>query len=344
MNELIAILDDAGGWFSGLTAEALGILVAILVAVAVMSIVLGLASTNIREGRQRRERLGRVVDRRAGLQQKTEAAVQLRRVDPNSRLDKSLGRLMPKPEMLRARLKQTGRKVALGNYAAASVVVAILSFFVLWRFTGLPPVTSAFGAAASGLMIPHLIVSHLIRRRRNLFTAQLAEGIDVMVRGIRAGLPVSETVRAVSKEVGEPVRGIFTLVADRVRVGEQMEDAFAHAAEEMDTPELKFLSITLSVQRETGGNLAETLANLSEILRKRRQMKLKIKAVSSEARASAMILGSLPFVMFLILLMVNQGYVMELFVDPRGHFLVGASLFSMALGVGVMMKMVRFDI
>lgn len=344
MNVLIDLLNDAGGWLSTLTVEALGILVAILVAIAVMAIVLGLASTNIRENRLRRDRLNRAVYRQAGSQQKKESTVQLRRIDPKSSLDKSLGRLMPKPDMLRARLKQTGRKMAVGNYAAASIVVAILSFFVLWRFTGLPPVTSAFGAAASGLMIPHLIVSHLIRRRRNLFTGQLAEGIDVMVRGIRAGLPVSETVRAVAKEVGEPVRGVFALVADRVRVGEQMEDAFAHAAEEMDTPELKFLAITLSVQRETGGNLAETLSNLSEILRKRRQMKLKIRAVSSEARASAMILGSLPFVMFLVLLLVNQGYVMELFVDPRGHFLVGASLFSMAIGIGVMMKMVRFDI
>ena len=344
MSVLFDILDDASSWMSSLTAEALGILVAILVAVAVMAVVLGLASTNIRENRKRRERIGRAVDRQAGSQQKTEAAIQLRRTDPKSSFDASLGRLMPKPDMLRARLKQTGRKIALGNYAAASIVTAILTFFVLWRFTGLPPVTSAFGAAASGLMIPHLIVSHLIRRRRNLFTGQLAEGIDVMVRGIRAGLPVSETVRAFAREVGEPVRGIFALVADRVRVGEQMEDAFAHAAEEMNTPELKFLSITLSVQRETGGNLAETLSNLAEILRKRRQMKLKIKAVSSEARASAMILGSLPFVMFLILLMVNQGYVMELFIDPRGHFLVGGSVFSMVVGIGVMMKMVRFDI
>ncbi len=344
MTVLLDILDEVGAWIGSLTVEALGILIALLVAAAVMAVVLGLASTNIRESRKRRDRLARAVDRRAGSQQKTEAAVQLRRSDPKSSLDQTLGRLMPKPEMLRARLKQTGRKIALGNYAAASIVVAILSFFVLWRFTGLPPVTSAFGAAASGLMIPHLIVSHLIRRRRNLFTGQLAEGIDVMVRGIRAGLPVSETVRAVAREVGEPVRGIFALVADRVRVGEQMEDAFAHAAEEMDTPELKFLSITLSVQRETGGNLAETLSNLSEILRKRRQMKLKIRAVSSEARASAMILGSLPFAMFLILLLVNEGYVMELFIDPRGHFLVGLSLFSMAVGIGVMMKMVRFDI
>ena len=161
---------------------------------------------------------------------------------------------------------------------------------------------------------------------------------------IRAGLPVTESLAAVGREAPEPVAGVFREVSDKIRVGEPLEVAVSSASRSMDVPELKFLAITLSVQRETGGNLAETLANLSEILRKRRQMKLKVKAVSSEARASAMILGSLPFVMFALIMVVSQDYIMQLFHDPRGHLMLAAGLASMGTGILVMMKMVRFEI
>jgi tight adherence protein B len=116
------------------------------------------------------------------------------------------------------------------------------------------------------------------------------------------------------------------------------------AVKRIDLPDFKFFVVSLSVQRETGGNLAETLENLSNILRQRRQMKLKIKAMSSEARASAMILGALPFLMFSIMLLINSEYVMTLFTDPRGLIMVGFGLACLALGVGIMWKMVRFEI
>jgi len=326
-----------------LTPDVMFAAVAVLVAVAVLAGVYVIASMNLRERGHRRSRLERAVSRRRGPKQADEV-VSLRRLDPTSRFDKFFGPLLPRPEKLRIRLRQTGRKISPGQFGLGVLLTAIIAFAMMWRLGGLSPTTSLVVGLAAGLLLPNFFVSTLIRRRRETFVDKLADGIDVMVRGLKAGLPVSETVVAVANEAKSPVKEIFTEVADRVRVGAQVDEAFAQAAENIAAPELKFLSITLSVQKETGGNLAETLENLSEILRKRRQMKMKIKAVSSEARASATILGSLPFVMFGILLLVNPRYATELFHDPRGHMLLAAGLGSMALGIGVMMKMVRFEI
>ena len=153
-----------------------------------------------------------------------------------------------------------------------------------------------------------------------------------------------ESIRIVGQEFNGPVGTEFSLISDRVRFGQQLEDALWDAVKRIDLPDFKFFVVSLSVQRETGGNLAETLENLSNILRQRRQMKLKIKAMSSEARASAMILGALPFLMFSIMLLINSEYVMTLFTDPRGLIMVGFGLACLALGVGIMWKMVRFEI
>ena len=155
---------------------------------------------------------------------------------------------------------------------------------------------------------------------------------------------VPESIRIVGQESTVPVGKEFALIADRVKFGETLEEALWDAVKRIDLPDFKFFVVSLAVQRETGGNLAETLENLFDILRRRRQMKLKIKAMSSEARASAMILGSLPFVMFGILAAINGGYVMTLFEDPRGLMMVGFAFTCLGLGVGIMWKMVRFEI
>lgn len=189
-----------------------------------------------------------------------------------------------------------------------------------------------------------MLVGTLVKRRQARFTSELPEGIDVIVRGLRAGLPVSESIIAVGRELSGPVSDTFADVAERLSLGDPVEKAVLEAGVKIDTPEIKFFGISLSIQRETGGNLAETLANLSDILRRRRQMKLKIKALSSEARASAYILGCLPFVMFTLLYLVNNDYIMKLFNDPRGMALAVGGLFMMACGGFVMFRMVRFEI
>jgi tight adherence protein B len=192
--------------------------------------------------------------------------------------------------------------------------------------------------------MPHAAINFMVNRRKERFTTRFPEGLDIIVRGLRAGLPIAESIVNARSEVPEPVKTVYGYIADGVNIGQNLEDAIADAAKLLDTPELKFFAVSLSVQRETGGNLAETLANLADILRRRRQMKLKVKAMSSEARASAYILGSLPFIMFGLIFFVNTDYAMELFTDPRGMVMVGIGIFMMTLGVLIMIKMVNFEI
>ena len=138
------------------------------------------------------------------------------------------------------------------------------------------------------------VVGHLIARRRRAFITKLPEAIELLVCGLRSGLPVSETLGLVTNEVPGPVGQEFKLVTERVRIGRSMEDALIESAQRLGLPEFNFFCITLAIHRETGGNLTETLVNLADVLRRRAQMTLKIRALSSESRASAMILGALP--------------------------------------------------
>jgi len=181
-------------------------------------------------------------------------------------------------------------------------------------------------------------------KRIKAFTAQFPDAIDQIVRGLKSGLPVTESIASVGREMADPVGAEFRQVSDSIKFGRSLEDTLWATAKRLDTPEFKFFVISLSVQRETGGNLAEALANLSDILRRRRQMKMKIKAMSSEAKASAIILGSLPFIMFGIIFAMSPDYEMQLFTDPRGQTMLIVGLFIMSIGIAVMNKMVRFEI
>jgi tight adherence protein B len=253
-------------------------------------------------------------------------------------------RILPRPQALRERLMRTGKKISLGQYALACCGVAVVEALVRPLFIPVSPAAAVPLALVVGLGLPHMAVSHLIKRRMKRFVAQFPDAIDLIVRGLKSGLPTSESIRVVGEEFGDPVGVEFRWVSDQVRFGQTLEDSLWEAAKRLDTPEFRFFCISLSVQRETGGNLGETLANLSDILRKRRQMQLKIRAMSSEAKASAMILGSLPFIMFMLLYLVNGPYVMQLLNDHRGMMMVGAGLTSLALGVFIMMRMTKFQI
>jgi len=196
----------------------------------------------------------------------------------------------------------------------------------------------------AGVGLPHLFVGRMASKRLKLFTSQFPDAIDLIVRGLKSGLPVTESISAVGHEMADPVGFEFRHISDCVKFGQPLEEALWETARRLDTPEFKFFVISISVQRETGGNLSEALGNLSDILRRRRQMGLKIKAMSSEAKASAIILGSLPFIMFGIIFAMNPEYEMALFNDPRGQMMLGAGLGIMSLGILVMNKMVRFEI
>jgi len=275
------------------------------------------------------------------------SAVNVKRATADSSIaaiDYLIKRWLPNPQKMRGRLLRTGRQISLGQYLTFCCVLVILAAGVLKLMVAIPFIACLLVGIVVGIGIPHLVIGIMGGRRRNKFNALFPEGIDLIVRGLKSGLPASESIRVVGQEISDPVGVEFREVSDQIKFGKTVTNALWAVAPRIDTPEFRFFIISLSIQQETGGNLAETLENLSQVLRKRKTLKLKIKALSSEAKASAYIIGSLPFLMFGILLMMNYGYASTLYTDPRGIILVGCGLVSYALGIGTMAKMVRFDV
>jgi tight adherence protein B len=195
-----------------------------------------------------------------------------------------------------------------------------------------------------GLWLPHWFVGRMGNRRVAAFLALFPDAIDLMVRAIRSGLPVSEAIINAGNEIPDPVGDEFRLIESGMRLGRDLETLLWDIAKRIDAPEFRFFIIAMSVQRETGGNLAETLSNLGDVLRRRRTMRLKARAMASEARASTMILGSLPILVTVILFMTSPTYIVPLFTDIRGLMLVGIALGMLSTGIFIMVRMAKFEI
>lgn len=253
-------------------------------------------------------------------------------------------RFLPRQSAIRDRLQRTGQDITIGTFALICVGLGIVAAGTIWLLVGLTPLLASLIGIICGIALPHMAVGYLGARRKKKFLKILPDAIDLIVRGLKSGLPVTESIAAVGAEMADPVGSEFRRISDSVRFGQQLETAVWDTAKRMDTPEFNFFVISMSIQRETGGNLGEALANLSNILRGRHQMQLKIKAMSSEARASAGILGSMPFIMFTLVYMINPEYAGQLLTDPRGMILTGIGIASLLIGVAVMAKMVRFEI
>ena len=317
------------------------VLVAALIAAAIVLLLIAQIG-HARGARQMQRRISGVQNRVARHEDtETVGSVRMEQAGRYAGLDEIVKKLVPRPALLRERLDQTGLKIGIGQYALICVGVGLSFTLVRALVFDMPATLAVLLGLVSGLGLPHIAIGFMISRRIKRFLADFPEAIDLIIRGLRSGLPVPESIRIVGQEIDGTE---FSRISDRIRFGQTLEEALWDAVKRIDLPDFKFFVVSLSVQRETGGNLAETLENLSNILRQRRQMKLKIKAMSSEARASAMILGALPFLMFAIMLVINSGYVMTLFTDPRGLIMVGFGFACLALGVGIMWKMVRFEI
>ena len=270
---------------------------------------------------------------------------QLRRISTTqaSGFELTFARLLPNQEQLEKRLAMTGKSWTLGQYGLATLGIA-LAVFALLAFKGAPLLLSLVFGLFVGLGVPHFVVGFLIKRRVARFTTNFPDAIDLLVRGLRSGLPVTETIGVVGAEMPGPVGEEFRAVSDKMKIGRSLDAALQETADRLATPEFQFFTITIQIQRETGGNLAETLSNLSDVLRKRAQMKLKIKAMSSEAKASAIIVGVLPFIVFGLIWSINNEYMMKFFLDQRLMVAGGGGLIWMALGAFIMAKMVNFEI
>ena len=273
------------------------------------------------------------------------AQAQIRKLFANrgNKVEGLASSVIPKPALLRKRLEMTGREISLSRYLIVSLgLAAIVMLALIMR--GMPFLLGLFGGMFVGIGLPHFIVGKMIKRRVAKFTANFPDAIELMVRGLRSGLPITETLGIVAGEIGGPVGLEFRAVSDKMKIGRTMEAALQETADRLGTAEFQFFVITLAIQRETGGNLAETLSNLADVLRKRGQMKLKIKAMSSESKASAYIVGSLPFVVFSLVYMINPNYMGGFFVDERLIIAGIGGLCWMGIGVFIMAKMVNFEI
>ena len=276
----------------------------------------------------------------------TVAEAQMRKITAGraqTRTDLAFGRMLPNPVQLAKRLAMTGKDWTVGQYGMVSAGLIVIVAALLWM-KGLPLLLALLVGLAIGAGLPHWLVGFFIKRRITRFTAKFPDAIELLVRGLRSGLPVSETIGVIGSEVEGPVGEEFRMVSDKMKIGMSMDAALQDTADRLGTPEFQFFVITIAIQRETGGNLAETLANLANVLRQRGQMKLKIKAMSSESKASAYIVGSLPFIVFGMIWMINATYMQGFFVEPRLIVAGLGGLVWMGIGVFIMAKMVSFEI
>jgi tight adherence protein B len=319
----------------------------ILLAVGVMgALYLGVSAMGGPSASKAQSRRLEAVRERHSKSNEVATQAQLKRLLANrtqNRMEGLAQRLIPKPALLKARLQQTGKGWSLAQYGLGSLGLIVVTTLLL-KMRGMPILLAVLVGLFVGVGIPHYVVGKLIKRRIAKFNARFPDALELMVRGLRSGLPISETMGVVADEVPGPIQDEFRSVSDKMKIGRTMEVALQESADRMGTAEFQFFVITLAIQRETGGNLAETLANLADVLRKRAQMKLKIKAMSSESKASAWIVGALPFIVFALVLFINPNYMHTFFVDQRLIIVGCGGLIWMGIGVFIMAKMVDFEI
>jgi tight adherence protein B len=243
---------------------------------------------------------------------------------------------------LALRIQQAGLHWSRRTFFIISAVAGLITFLIPW-FLGAPVLIAlAFGAA--GLLgLPRWFVNRWRKRRLRKFVDAFADAVDVIVRGVKAGLPLNDCVRIIANESSEPVKTEFRVITETQALGLSLADAVARLPDRVPTPEASFFAIVVAIQQRAGGNLAEALGNLSRVLRERKKMKGKIGAMAMEAKASAVIIGALPAVVMILVFLTSPGYIMMLFTEQLGHVILGASLLWMTIGVFVMRKMINFD-
>ncbi|MEJ1967527.1 MAG: type II secretion system F family protein [Rhizomicrobium sp.] len=242
---------------------------------------------------------------------------------------------------MRQRLEQAGLDIVPRTFYIVSGVVALVVMLLTLLF-GYGFLVAVLMAFAGGLGLPRWVLSFLKARREKAFTNEFANAIDVIVRSVRSGLPTNEALRIVAREVPAPCGAEFGRLCEGLKVGVTLEQGVKKMYESMPTPEVAFFGIVMTIQQKSGGNLSEALGNLSTVLRDRKRLVGKIKAMSSEAKASAMIIGSLPPGVMGIVWLTTPDYIDLLFTEHVGNLLLAGCAFWMSCGIFVMRKMINF--
>lgn len=242
------------------------------------------------------------------------------------------------------RLQTAGLNITVLRYVL--LCSGILAFFVLVIavIVGKSLLLALLIGFIIGFGIPHLYVGMRIKKRQQQFLRLFPDAIELIVRGLRAGLPVAESMQNVAHEIPEPVGSAFEDLCDQLKLGVPFDKAMSNVAQRLGLTEFNFFMVSVIMQRETGGNLGEILSNLADVLRRRHIMKLKINALSSEARASAYVVGALPILVVLVLSVVSADYMKPLLEDSRGNMAAGIAVCSLCIGSFIMARMTRFQI
>src|SRR4029077_5348146 len=243
---------------------------------------------------------------------------------------------------LTVRLRQAQLDWSKTKYYIVCFVIAAVAFLGV-ALTGLGTLPAIGFAVSVGLLLPHFYVNLKRRRRFKKFTANLADAVDVIVRGVKVGLPLVECFKIVAREAHSPVKEQFQVIVEDQLVGMPLAEATERLPERVPIPEARFLSIVIAIQSRSGGSLAETLGNLSKVLRDRQKMHDRIKALSSESKASPYIIAALPAFVVLALAVVSPDYIALLFTEHTGNIVLGACAALMTTGCLVMRRMINFE-
>ena len=243
---------------------------------------------------------------------------------------------------LKQLLFQAGMTIKPAAFIRNSIILGVVTFVILIAVQ-VPLYFAPVFAVAAGYLLPRLYVSRKRRKYQDMFLDELPNAVEAIVRGVKTGLPLNDSMRVVAKDAKEPVKSEFARVLDQQAVGMGMTDAVAVLLDRVPLPEVNFFVVVITVQQQAGGNLSEALGNLAKVLRNRKRMKQKIKAMSSEAKASAGIIGSLPFVVGILVSLTSPTYLAPLFMTPLGNIWLGVGVLMLSAGVFVMSKMVKFD-
>jgi tight adherence protein B len=248
----------------------------------------------------------------------------------------------PKSLPLPMKIAQAGLSWSKNQFLIISAGLGLAGFLAVFVMVGslLPAIGVAF---AAGFGLPRWLLSFLKKRREKKFLNHFPDGVDVIVRGIKAGLPLLDSLKIIALDSQEPIKSEFKAIVETQTIGMPIGEACAKLYDRMPLPEANFFGIVISIQQKAGGNLSEALGNLSRVLRDRKKMKAKIQAMSQEAKASASIIGALPIAVMTLVYISSPQYISLLFTDPLGHLMLAGSAVWMTMGVLVMKKMINFD-
>lgn len=243
---------------------------------------------------------------------------------------------------LEMRVTQAGLDWSRGRFFLVSAGLGLATALLFLALTH-RPLVGLTGLFVGSLGVPRWLLSQLRTRRMRRFIEELPNALDVVVRGVRAGLPLGDCLKIIASEAAEPVRSEFRAIVEAQALGLSVADACARLPERMPVPEANFFAIVIAIQQKAGGNLSEALANLSRVLRERKKMKDKIQAMSMEAKASAAIIASLPFVVAILVYITSPSYIELLWLKDTGKIALALSGAWMLIGIMVMRNMINFD-